>query len=53
MIDFMQADWVYDAEDLRDTEIDRLVMEENSLDHDSAIEGSEEGEFTLGVPRNI
>ena len=25
VIDFMQTDWVYDAQDLRDTEIDRLV----------------------------
>jgi hypothetical protein len=35
MIDFMQTDWVYDSEELRDTEIDRLVREEDDMRADS------------------
>lgn len=46
VIDFMQTDWVYDAEDLRDTEIDRLVKEENSVNHDKEIAESKEGEVS-------
>ena len=32
MIDFLKADWVYDAADLRDTQVDRLAIEEAMQD---------------------
>ena len=35
MIDFLQTDWVYDSEDLRDAEIDRLVREGDGMSMDN------------------